>query len=178
MASLAAPIHRLTVDDVLAMVEAEILTEYDRVELVDGVLVDLSPQTPAHEDAKEWLNHYFVRDADCRVRIEAMFLTDSGYILPDLLVAREFPRGVHPRTAPLAVEIANTSHRRDREKLADYARAGVPEYWIVDVISEVVVVHRDPTGDAYVTVIEHRDGEFQPLLDAPPLALDALFGRS
>ena len=46
------------------------------------------------------------------------------------------------------------------------------------MISEVVVVHRDLTGDAYATVTEHRDGELQPLLDVPPLALGALFGRS
>ncbi|MDQ3632579.1 MAG: Uma2 family endonuclease [Actinomycetota bacterium] len=53
MASSAAPIHRLTVDDVLAMVDVGILDEHDRVELVDGVLIKMSPQTPAHEDAKE-----------------------------------------------------------------------------------------------------------------------------
>jgi len=42
----------------------------------------------------------------------------------------------------------------------------------------VVVVHRDPVGGAYATVTEHRDGELQPLLDAPPLPLHALFGRA
>ncbi len=178
MASSAAPIRRLTPDDVLAMVEAGILDEHDRVELVDGVLVEMSPQTPAHEDAKEWLIRYFSRDARLAVRVEAMFLTDDGYVLPDLQVAKGFPRGEHPRFAALIVEVANTSHRRDREKLADYARAGVPEYWIVDVIGEVVVVHRDPSGDTYATVTEHRDGVLQPLLDAPPLALGALFGQS
>lgn len=179
MASLAvAPIHRLTVDDVLAMVEAEILTEYDRVELVDGVLLDLSPQTPKHEVAKERLNRYFVHDAGHAVRVESMLLIEGGYLLPDLQVAKEFPVEELPRTAQLVIEVANTSHRRDREKLADYARAGVPEYWIVDVVSEVVVVHRDPASDVYATVTEHREGGLQPLLDAPPLALGALLARA
>jgi len=73
---------------------------------------------------------------------------------------------------------SRTPHQRDREKIADYARAGVSEYWIVDVISEVVVVHRDPDGDVYATVTEHRGAVLQPLLDAPPLALGALFGRA
>ena len=160
------------------MVEAEILTEYDRVELVDGVLVELSPQTPAHEDLKEALVDYFARGAGCRVRVEGMFLIEGGYILPDLLVATEFARGEHPRTAPLAIEVANTSHRRDRQKIADYARAGVAEYWIVDVVAELVLVHRDPVGETYATITEHRDGELQPLLDAPPLGLAELFGRA
>jgi Uma2 family endonuclease len=107
-----------------------------------------------------------------------MLLIDGGYLLPDLQVDENFPIEELPRTAQLVVEVANTSHQRDREKIADYARAGVPEYWIVDVISEIVVVHRDPVGEAYATVTEHRDGELQPLLDAPPLALRALFGRA
>jgi len=106
-----------------------------------------------------------------------MLLIEGGYLLPDLQVAKEFPTDELPRTASLVLEVANTSHRRDHEKLADYARAGVPEYWIVDVISEVVVVHRDPVREAYETVTEHRDGELQPRLDAPPLSLAALFGR-
>jgi len=178
VASLAAPIHRLTVDDVLAMSAAGILDEYDRVELVDGLLVDLSPQDPLHEDAKEWLNGFFNRDAGLAVRVKAMFLAAGGYLLPDLQVADEFKRGEHPRTAPLVIEVANTSLARDHEKAADYARAGVPEYWIVNVVAETVIVHREPSGDTYATVAEHHDGELQPPLGAPPLALDALFGRS
>jgi len=177
VASPAAPIHRLSVDDVLAMSAAGILDEYDRVELIDGLLVDLSPQDPLHEDAKEWLDRFFNRDAGLAVRVECMFLVADGYVLPDLQVAEVFTRGEHPRTAPLVVEVANTSLQRDREKAADYARAGVAEYWIVDVVGETVIVHRDPSGDTYATVSEHRDGELQPLLEAPPLALDALFCR-
>lgn len=111
-------------------------------------------------------------------RVESMLLTEDGYILPDLPIAREFPRGEHPHTAPLAIEVANTSHRRDRQKISDYARAGVAEYWIVDVVAELVLVHRDPVGETYATITEHRDGELQPLLDAPPLGLAELFGRA
>lgn len=178
MASLAVPIHRLTPDDVLAMVHAGILDEDDRLELVDGVLVEMNQLGSEHEDAKQWLNRYFVRDAVYEARVESMLITADGYVLPDLQVAARFPRGELPRTALLVVEIAQSSHRRDREKAATYARAGVAEYWIVDVVDEVIVVHRDPSGEAYATVSEHRDGVLRPLLDAPPLTLDALFGRS
>jgi Uma2 family endonuclease len=169
-------IRRLTLDEVYAMADAGILEEDERVELEDGVLVELRPQDVKHEAAKEWLNWYFGQ-AGLRVRVEAMFLTGDGYRLPDLQVAESFLRTEHPRSVPLAIEVANTSLSRDRAKAARYARAGIPDYWIVDVVGEVVIVHRDPSGEEYATVTEHRDGTVQPLLPAPPLALDELFGR-
>lgn len=158
------------------MVEAGILGENERVELEDGVLVELSPQDIKHEVAKERLNFYFGQ-AGLRVRVEAMFLTPLGYILPDLQVAETFSLTEHPRTVPLAIEVANTSHQRDRAKAAKYAAAVVPEYWIVDVVGEAVTVHREPAGEEYRTVVEHRSGTIQPLLPAPPLELAELFAR-
>ena len=101
----------------------------------------------------------------------------DGFVVPDFQVASEFTRGEVSRWAPLVVEVAQTSQRRDREKAAVYATAGVPEHWLVDVLGEAVTVHRDPADGTYATRAEHRDGELRPLLPAPPLALDALFGR-
>lgn len=169
--------RRFTLDEVYAMVDAGILEENERVELEDGLLVELSPQDVKHEVAKERLNWYFGQ-AGLRVRVEAMFLTGEGYRLPDLQVAEEFGVVEHPRIVPLAIEVANTSLGRDRAKAARYAGAGIPDYWIVDVIAEVVIVHRDPSGENYATITEHRDGTIQPLLPAPPLALAELFGRT
>jgi Uma2 family endonuclease len=176
--SAAVAHHRLTPDDVIAMAHAGILHEDARLELVDGVLVEMNPLGPSHEDAKEWLVRYFDRDAGLAVRVESMFVTEDGYVLPDLQVAEAFTRRELSRFAPLVVEIAQSSHRRDREKIATYARAGVPEYWIVDVLAQLVVVHREPAGEAYGSVTEHHDGVLHPLLAAPPLELDALFDRS
>jgi len=170
-------LRRFTLDEVYAMVDAGILEEDERVELEDGLLVKLSPQDPKHEVAKERLIWYLSHEAGLRVRVEAMFLTGEGYRLPDLQVAQEFGVEEHPRTVPLAIEVANTSLKRDHAKAARYARAGIADYWIVDVVAELVILHRDPSGDAYATVTEHRGGTIQPLLPAPPLALDALFGR-
>ena len=170
-------IRRLTSDEVLAMVAAGILTEDDRVELEDGVLVELSPQDIEHEVAKERLVWFFGQ-AGLRVRVEAMFLSGDGYRLPDLQVAESFSDVEHPRTVPLAIEVANTSLARDHAKAARYAAAGIADYWIVDVVNEVVIVHREPAGETYGSITEHRSGTVQPLLATPPLALDELFGRS
>lgn len=160
------------------MVRAEILDEHERVELIDGVLYAMNPLGVGHEDATRWLNRYFVRDAGLEVKVEHTFLIPGGFVVPDFQVAEDFPRREFSSWAPLVVEVADSSRRRDREKASTYARAGVPEYWIVDVIDEVVVVHREPSGDAYASVTEHHGGALRPLLDAPPLALDALFGRA
>lgn len=173
-----APIYRFTPDDVIAMAHSGIIDEDARVELVDGVLVKMSPFGVDHDDAKEWLNHFFARDAQQAVRVESMFLVPDGYLIPDLQGSPSFPRKTLSRFADLVVEIARRSHARDREKAADYARAGVPEYWIVDVVEDVVIVHREPSGEEHADVTEHRDGTIQPLLPAPPLALDALFARA
>jgi Uma2 family endonuclease len=178
VASLAVPIRRLTPENVVAMVEAGILDEDDRLELVDGVLIEMSPVGNAHEVVKENLNWYFSHEASHRVRVESMFLYPGGYVLPDLQVALAFPGGEElPHfSPPLVVEIAQSSHARDREKAAIYAERGVPEYWIVDVIDRIVVVHREPADAGYASVTEHQTGVIVPLIDAPPLALSTLFG--
>lgn len=169
-------LRRWTLDEVYAMVAAGIIEENERIELEDGVLVELSPQDVNHEAVKEWLAGFFWQ-AGLRVRVEAMFLSGDGYRLPDLQVAESFSRTEHPRTVPMAIEVANTSLKRDHAKAARYARAVIADYWIVDVVNEVVIVHRDPSGEKYRTITTHADGAVQPLLPAPPLALHALFGR-
>jgi len=144
MASIAAPIHRLSVEDVYRMVEAGVLEENERVELVEGVLVDMVPISAEHDGALAWLNRYFARvDAqEWEVRIRSMLLIAGGFLLPDLSLVARMPRSTLPATAHLVIEVAQTSHARDREKASDYAAAGVPEYWIVDLPGRTVHVHR------------------------------------
>lgn len=67
---------------------------------------------------------------------------------------KDAPRPYHPGTAALVIEVAVSSQRRDlRQKPIVYARAGVPEYWVVDLDKGRVVVHRTPSGDRYETVV-------------------------
>jgi Uma2 family endonuclease len=176
-----APVHRLSVDDVLAMVRFEILDENARVELVEGVLVDLSPVGPEHGDTMSLLTeHFAVAVAGrFRVRIQDMLrTTDGGYRLPDLTIIEPIDRHELPTTALLVIEIAQSSHARDHEKALDYARAGVPEYWIVDLVEEAITVHTEPTDGVYRSVVTYREGELTPrIAGVPPITLDTLFGR-
>jgi len=173
-------VHRLTVEDVYKMAAAGVLDENARIELVQGVLIDMVPIGAEHDGAVEWLNEFFlgVRDRSWRVRVQSTLLIDGGYLLPDLVVVEPLPRSRQPTTALLVVEVAQTSRARDREKARDYASADVPEYWIVDLAARQVIVHRRPLAGAYDEVATYSDGEsLQPLLDTvPAVAVSELLG--
>lgn len=172
------PIHRLTLDDVMAMVEAGILHENSRVELEGGVLVEMMPPGHGHAERVEWLTRHFVKAAgeDVAVRVQDTFLIpDGGFYEPDLIVMR--PSDGLPRTAELIVEVAVTSRARDREKASAYAAAEVTEYWIVDVERAEVVVHSDPRAHGYAVERRYVRGEHvPPPVDIPSVDVDALLG--
>jgi Uma2 family endonuclease len=179
MVTITGPVHRLTVEDVYRMVEAGVLDEHDRVELVQGVLLDMVPVGSEHDGALEWLTEHFVRAAAAwKVRGQSVLLVSSGYLLPDVMLIAPLPRSEQPTTAHLVIEIAQTSHARDLEKARDYAAADVTEYWIVDLPGRSVAVHRHPLAGAYQEVTTFADGaEIQPLLaDAPAVDVTALLG--
>jgi len=180
MASIAAPIHRLSVEDVHRMVAAGVLEENDRVELVEGVLFDMVPIGAEHDGAVEWLTNHFGGAATetWRVRVQSMLLVAGGFVLPDVLLVARLPRSALPATAHLVIEVAQTSQARDREKARDYALADAPEYWIVDVPGRTVHVHRHPLAGAYRDHETFTDGgSIKPLLaDAPAVDVSALLG--
>jgi Uma2 family endonuclease len=178
-----APPHRLTFDDVLRMVEAGILDEDDRVELVNGVLVDMSPISPEHSGAVAWLNQHFAgtNTGAWEVRAQDQLVLRDGltFVQPDLILIEPAPRSRLATTALLVVEVANTSQRRDREKARDYADAAVPEYWLVDLPAQNVTVFRDPVAGAsdYGTVTVHGGQEqVSPLVGGAPVSVAALLG--
>lgn len=180
MVPATVPVHRLSFDDVLRMVEAGILDEDDRIELVDGVLVEMSPIGAEHDGALAWLNGRLARVADARweVRVQSTFLIPGGYLLPDLLLVEPMSRHQQPETALLVVEVAQTSQARDREKGLDYARAGVPDYWVADLPARTLTVRRDPTSSGYRSAQTFADGDtVTPLAPgAPPVAVTELMG--
>lgn len=143
-------IHRLDVGTFERMVASGAL-EGQRVELLEGLLVAVSPQGPEHAEAiRRLIRHLAPADAwlDVQLPLEA----DSGSLPePDLaLVERQHPSNRHPRSALLVVEVAVSSHKKDRHTKANmYAWVPVPTYWLVDVPSEAVEVRIDPGPDGY-----------------------------
>jgi hypothetical protein len=173
-------VHRLSVEDVYKMVASGVLDEGDRIELVQGVLLDMVPIGAEHDGAVEWLTRRFagVHDPAWRVRIQSVLLIEGGYLLPDLIVVQPLPRSRQPTSALLVIEVAQTSQDRDREKARDYAAADVPEYWIVDLAARQVDVYRRPVAGAYDEVVTYADGETVSALvdDAPAVEVSALLG--
>ena len=127
----------------------------DPVELIDGQLIVAEPQNSPHATAVGAADDALraVLPAGFFVRAQMpVALDEESAPEPDLAVVagrRADYRAGHPASAVLVVEVADSSLRFDREdKGSLYARARVPEYWIVNLIDHVVEVYRDPGPDA------------------------------
>ncbi|MBT9582632.1 Uma2 family endonuclease [bacterium] len=163
-----------TVDELYRLIDAGILAPDERVELVEGEIVPMSPHDPKHSDALAWCNNIFSEHFGSThlVRIQlSLRLSQRSELEPDLsLLPKDQlpPRGTHPTIVPFVLEVSNTSLSYDRgEKLKLYARAGIPEYWIVNVRDRVVEVHRDPQGDDYGDRFQRGPGDVIELLHMP-----------
>lgn len=176
--------HRLTVLDYHRMIDAGVFDEDDHVELIEGVLVDMTPQSPPHAHVIQKLNAALVRGVgeafDVRVQLP-LTVSDLSEPEPDFAVVPSDEGAIeHPKTAVLVIEVARGSLKRDRVLKAPlYARAGVREYWISDVEGRVVEVFRDPEPAAgrYASTATVRAGSFVSPSAFPALkiAVAALF---
>ena len=138
--------------------ETGVLPPDARVELIDGELIEMSPQGSRHFTAitlvEEALRRIF--EAGFLVRVQGPL--DLGALNqpePDVAVveggARDYAEA-HPTEAVLVVEVSDTTLAFDQtRKLAVYAGAGLPEYWIVNLIENTLEVYRDPVGETYRT---------------------------
>ena len=176
------PRHRLRVADVERMVEAGILADDERVELLAGELVTVSPQGPAHASCKRTLARRLRETFGSGLLVlEQDPLECGSYSLPepDLAVVRGDEasfRTRHPRgdEALLVVEVARTSQRVDHDKAAIYAAAGVREYWLVDLRARIATLHRAPSVNGYAQLEVLDESAALPLPDGTTLALREL----
>ena len=153
------PRHRLTVDDYHRLGAAGILGEDDRVELLEGQLVDMSPIGPRHALAVDALTELLaaaVAGRGVALRVQnPIALNGSSEPQPDIVLARRPWRGypaAHPGPGDilLLIEVSDSSFETDSgAKRELYASAGIREFWIVDLTTDTVLVHRNPSGDHY-----------------------------
>ncbi len=145
------PFHRLDVETYGRMVGSGAL-EGEPVELLEGWLVDVSPQNPDHSAVVRRLTRYLA-DAHSWLHVQLpLEIPPDSVPEPDLaLIESEPSPDRHPRTALLVVEVAVSSHIVDRGMKASlYARAGVPTYWLVDVPGRAIEVRTAPGSDGYL----------------------------
>ncbi|MDP2710923.1 MAG: Uma2 family endonuclease [Solirubrobacteraceae bacterium] len=159
------PVHPLTVDDVVAMVDAGILGEDDKVELLDGVLVEMSPQGSPHATAIRRLNRLLmpvVQPAgfDVSPQCPLDVLSPISLPEPDIAIVPISGWDAHAAGAVLVIEVSVTSRAIDLgRKAAIYAAAGIPEYWVLDLADRRLLVHREPAGDGYADVVARTDAD-------------------
>jgi Uma2 family endonuclease len=185
MSIAAVKTHRWTREQFERMAEAGLLRPDQRVELVDGVIYDMTPQSSfqatAVRLAEKALQKAFAESFDVRVQMPLVLDADSEPE-PDLAVVPGTPRDyrdAHPGFAVLIVEVAGASLAHDRRRKAPlYARAGIPELWILDLARSVLTVYREPYEGSYRSVVVFgREAAVRPQgagAGAPILVADLL----
>jgi Uma2 family endonuclease len=136
----------------------------ERVELLHGVLIAMTPNDPPHASPLELLGEILTLGVAGRARVRAqlpLVAADESEPEPDLaIVRRDDHSKSHPREALLVVEVADSSLRKDRRvKGPLYAASGFREYWIVNVAARVIEVHRGPSGDGWASITRHGSDE-------------------
>jgi Uma2 family endonuclease len=147
--------RRLSVEDYHRMITAGVFDEDERLELLEGVIVEMSPRSPRHAVVIQRLcdPQFASAGPDCLVRSQLpLTLTPDSQPEPDVAVvprSASGDRNEHPSTALLIFEVASESLRKDRLiKSALYAQARIPEYVIVNLDQECLEVHREPDPGA------------------------------
>lgn len=161
--------HRFTVEEYRKMGEAGIFSEDDRVELIDGEVVEMAAIGGRHVESVMRLTRLLSRwsierEAELFVSVQnPMVLSEFGEPQPDLTLVRrrEGSSGTPvPEEILLVVEVADTSLAYDQSvKLPLYAGAGIPEAWLVDLNGDAVEVHSEPASGTYTTVARVKRGE-------------------
>ena len=181
MSQPAVARRKFTVHEYELMVRAGILREDDRVELVEGEVVQMSPISSRHAGAVNRMTAALARlQVEGRAVVSVqnpVRLGEFGQPQPDVALLRpraDFYSTAHPgpEDVLLVVEVAEASAEYDRQvKVPLYGRWGIPEVWVVDLEGDRVEVYREPTGEGYGRQRFLSRGEVLRPLAAPDLEL-------
>ena len=172
--------HHFTVDEYYRMGDAGIFTEDDRVELIDGEIIRMSPIGSRHAACVRRLDALLNRLVSQVAQVSAqnpIRVSDFSEPQPDIALLRplaDFYAQGHPTPADvlLVVEVAETSVEYDREiKGPLYARAGIAEMWLVNLREEFVEIYTNPAGGSYQSVRRATRGESFASQSLPDMTL-------
>jgi Uma2 family endonuclease len=174
MATATIDTRRWTREEYERLVEQGFFHPEERLELVEGVIYEMTPQSSRHATgvrlAERALHPLYQHGFDIRCQMP-LALGLSSEPEPDIAVVIGEPQdylAAHPTTAVLIVEVADSSLLHDRRrKTRLYARAGIPEYWINNLVKGCLEVYRDPKGGVYTTRIILREGDSVSPLSRP-----------
>lgn len=177
---LPYPIRPFSVAEYELLARHQILTEDDKVELLEGFIVPKKSKTPFHASVLCALSHefYLRLPESSHFRNQCVLVTADSAPEPDLTIARGGHEDYSHRHASsedvsLVIEISDTSLARDRTKCRIYARANINTYWIVNLPELCAEVFTLPVADEYTTAWKFSIGESLavPLPDGTSLSL-------
>jgi len=160
--------RRFTVEEYLRMGESGIILPDERVELIEGEIIQMTPIGPPHAGTVARLSATLVRGAGERAVVwpqNPLHLGDRSMPEPDLILLKArstFYTDAYPINDDvlLLIEVADSSIAYDRlRKLQLYARFGIPEYWILNIPESCIEVYRTPAGDGYQDFRRYIAGE-------------------
>ena len=150
----AVEIRRFTRLEYERLADLEFFQPDERLELIDGLLVVREPQNSGHAVGTQLVHRALDRAFGAGWNVRAQFpvaLDDMSEPEPDAAVVPGDPRDyseAHPARPVLIVEVADSRLAFDRRHKASlYARAGIADYWVVNLVDRVVEVHREPVAD-------------------------------
>jgi Uma2 family endonuclease len=157
-----------------------VLSEDDRVELIEGEVVPMSPIGSRHAGCTNYLVNLLARRLQERVLVtmgNPVLLSEITEPQPDLMLLRPRKdcyrfRNPVPVDVLALVEVADTSHAHDRRKAGLYAAAGIPEMWLVDVRNDLVEIKRQPAPGGFGVVELHHRGDRIAFQAFPDLQID------
>jgi len=173
--------RKLSADQFEEMGRTGILGPDERVELLDGEIIEMPPIGSRHAAAVCFLSRHFTLAVGPAALVRTqnpLRLADNSEPQPDLMLIRpraDYYRSAHPRPADvlLLIEVADTTLRFDREtKLPLYARHGVPEAWILDLDAERLEVYREPGAGSYHRKLERSGSDSIAPLALPTVTLE------
>lgn len=169
--------RRWSVAEIEAMTQAGILDEDERFELIGGEIVPMNSKGIHHEVLKTALNLHFATSLPSGIVFaqETTFrLSEDSFVEPDFIFFRKADglATLDPRTALLAVEVADSSLRWDLgRKALIYAQFGIPELWVIDAVKRITHVHRAPGLEGYTQIGQVAEGDALVSTSVPGLTV-------
>jgi len=178
---------RISADRYQKMVATGVLTKYDRVELIDGEMIDMAPIGTLHSAVTARLTKLFVLSAGDSAIVSpggSIRLGDHSVPQPDLMLLKpreDFYSGQIPTASDvlLVMEVSDSSLAFDQStKRALYGRLGVAEYWVIDLPGQRVHVYGEPSAQGYAQVMEYASTDVVSprALPAVQVMVSRLFG--
>ena len=157
---------RFTASDLHRMLDAGILNDERRYEVIDGEILEMMAPNPPHMRVKRWLLRQLYLQLGDRYWIDSepgFYLEADGDVtIPDIIVypLTMAPEAVRGPDALLVIEVADKSLKKDRGRKARlYARHGVRDYWVVNAVTLVTHRYAEPASGRYAAESEHAPEE-------------------